>query len=364
MMIPFLDLRLINERFRSELDESIARVLDSGWYLNGVENDRFCDHFSSYCGARFSMGVANGLEAIKLIINAYGFSKGDEIIVPSNTFIASILAISDTGCTPVLVEPDERTYNIDPSLIEEKITSRTKAILVVHLYGQVAEMDPILEIASRHGLKVIEDAAQAHGACYEGKRTGNLGDAAAFSFYPGKNLGCMGDGGAVVTNDENLYKKVHALANYGSIVKYNHLYKGTNSRLDELQAAILNVKLRYLDEDNERRRSIARYYRNHIKNPRILLPHSENEAGHVWHVFVIRSAERDLLRQFLGDCGIQTLVHYPIPPHKQRAYSEWEGMSLPLTEKIHEEVLSLPISPVLSDDKAQRVVEAVNSFSV
>ena len=362
MKIKFLDLEKINNRFRSEIDQRIKNILDCGWYLQGKENEVFAKNFASYCGTKYAVGVANGLDALRLIINAYGFGAGDEIIVPANTFIATILAISDNGCTPVLIEPDINTYNINPNLIEEKITSKTKAIMVVHLYGQAVQMDKIREIAKKYNLKVIEDAAQAHGAYYENKRVGNLGDAAAFSFYPGKNLGCMGDGGAVVTNDETLYNKVKALANYGSDYKYHHIYKGLNSRLDEMQAAILDIKLKHLDDDNTRRRQIAKYYRENIKNPKIILPQTYNEESHVWHVFVVRCDNRDLLQKHLETNDIQTNIHYPTAPHKQLCYSEYAHLSLPITEKIHNEIISLPISPVMTDEEVKKVVEVVNAF--
>ncbi len=362
MMIKFLDLEKINNRFRSEIDARIKAVLDRGWYLQGREGETFAGHFADYCGADYALGVANGLDALKLIIKAYGFGPGDEIIVPANTFIASILAISENGCTPMLVEPDIATYCIDPDLIETAITPRTKAIMVVHLYGQAAPMEKILTLAKKHSLKVIEDAAQAHGAKYQGKRTGCLGDAAAFSFYPGKNLGAFGDAGGVVTNDRNLYEKVKAIGNYGSDYKYHHIYKGINSRLDEIQAAVLDVKLAYLDKDNARRREIARYYRDHITNPKIILPQTTDEASHVWHVFVVRCADREGLKNHLEANGIEPNIHYPTPPHKQGAYMELEHLSLPITEQIHREVMSLPISPVLTDEEVAKVVEVVNAW--
>lgn len=359
-MIRWLDLGKVNERFRTEIDARIKGVLDSGWYLQGKENERFCGHFATFCGTKCALGVANGLEALALIIRAYGFGVGDEIIVPANTFIASILAISQNGCTPVLVEPDPATYCIDPARIEAAITPHTKAIMVVHLYGQATPMQQVEEVAQRHGLKVIEDAAQAHGAMYRGKRVGNLGDAAAFSFYPGKNLGAMGDAGGITTNDTALYEKVKALANYGSDYKYHHIYKGTNSRLDELQAAVLDVRLSHLDADNTRRREVAHYYRQNITNPLISLPEVYDEEAHVWHVFAVRCKQRDNLQQYLKNHGIETNIHYPTPPHKQGAYSEWATRSYPITEQIHREVLSLPISPVLTDDEVQEVVSILN----
>ena len=361
-MIKFLDLHKINERFRTEFDEKIKSVLDSGWYLQGKENDRFSADFAAYCGTKYALGVANGLDALNLIIKAYGFGTGDEIIVPANTFIATILAISENDCTPVLVEPDIKTYCVNPDLIEEKITKKTKAIIVVHLYGQAVPMEKIWTLAKKYNLKIIEDAAQAHGATYQGRRTGNLGDAAGFSFYPGKNLGALGDAGGVTTNDEELYNKVKALANYGSDRKYHHIYKGVNSRLDEIQAGLLDIKLKYLDSDNDRRREIAKYYRENIKNPKIILPETYEEKAHVWHVFVIRTTERERLQKYLEENNIQTNIHYPTAPHHQGAYEEWKNLSLPVTEQIHREVLSLPISSVLTDEEVKEVVETLNAW--
>lgn len=361
-MIPFLDLHAVNERFRAEIDAKIKSVLDSGWYLLGEENNAFEKEFATFCGVKNAIGCANGLDALKLIIKAYGFKKGDEIIVPANTYIASILAISENGCTPVLVEPDIHTYNIDPLKIEEKITAKTKAIMVVHLYGQTTEMEKVLEIAQKYHLKVIEDSAQAHGAFYQGKRAGNLGDASGFSFYPGKNLGCLGDGGAVTTNDDELASKIRAIRNYGSHVKYQNIFIGMNSRLDEVQAAILSVKLKHIDQDNEKRREIARYYLAHIKNSLITLPKIKDEKSHVWHIFAIRAKERNRLQDYLTKCGIQTLIHYPIPPHKQVCYSEMNHLSFPITEEIHRTILSLPMSPTLSLEEAKTIVDVLNAF--
>ncbi len=361
-MIKFLDLEKINNRYRSEIDEKIKDVLDCGWYLQGKHNESFSKNFADYCGTKYSLGVANGLDALTLIINAYGFGSGDEIIVPANTYIATILAITENGCTPVLVEPDINTYNINPDLIEEKITAKTKAIMVVHLYGQSVQMEKIWGLAKKYNLKVFEDSAQAHGAFYQGKRVGNLSDASAFSFYPGKNLGCLGDGGAITTNDTDLYEKVKALANYGSDRKYHHIYKGINSRLDEIQAAILDVKLKYLDVDNARRREIAKYYRENIKNPEIILPQVCDEDAHVWHVFVVRTDARDELQKYLLENGIQTLIHYPTPPHKQVAYKEWNNLTFQITEDIHTTILSLPISPVMTDVETKKVVDVINEW--
>lgn len=361
-MVKFLDLHKINERYRSEIDRRIKAVLDSGWYLQGGENERFCKEFAEFCGVKYALGVANGMDALNIILKAYRFSEGDEIIVPANTFIASILAITGNGCTPVLVEPEINTYNINPSLIEERITGRTKAIMPVHLYGRLCEMDKILELADKYKLKVIEDAAQAHGALYKGKRAGNLGDAAAFSFYPGKNLGCIGDGGGITTNDEQLYLKMRAIANYGSNRKYNHIYKGFNSRLDEIQAAVLSVKLRGLDDDNAVRRDIARKYTKNIVNPQVVLPEDVNDAN-VWHVFPVRVKDRAGFIEHMAANSVETIIHYPTAPHKQPAYEEYSHLSLPISEQIHSEIVSIPISPVMTEEETDKVVEVVNSYS-
>lgn len=361
-MIKFLDLKKINERFRGEMDAAVKRVLDNGWYLLGQEIEQFEKEFAAYCGVKHCVGCANGLDALKLIIRAYGFGPGDEIIVPANTYIASILAISDNGCTPVLVEPKWETRLIDEDLIEQAVTPRTKAIMVVHLYGRAMEMTKVWAIAKRHGLKVIEDSAQAHGAMFNGRRTGNLGDASGFSFYPGKNLGCLGDGGAVTTNDAEIAAKVRALRNYGSDVKYHFPYRGTNSRLDEIQAAWLGVKLPHLDADNARRREIAARYCAEISNPLVDLPVNPNDESMVWHVFAVTCSKRDELQKCLAENGIQTVIHYPIPPHKQPCYAEWNGRSYPVTERIHREILSLPISPVLTDGEVGEVIRVVNEF--
>lgn len=362
MLINFLDLHKINERYRNEIDERIKQVLDSGWYLLGEQNKKFEENFAKYCGTKHCIGVANGLDALNLILKAYGYKEGDEIIVPSNTYIASILAITQNGCTPVLVEPDIKTYNIDPDLIEEKITPKTKAIMVVHLYGQAVEMEKIWQIAKKYSLKIIEDSAQAHGAYYKGKRTGSLGDASGFSFYPGKNLGCLGDGGCVTTDDDELAYKIRAIANYGSDYKYHHIFKGVNSRLDEIQAAVLDVKLKYLDEDNQKRREIAKYYRENIKNPRVSIPEIEDELSHVWHIFAVRADNRKKLQEYLTKNEIQTNIHYPVPPHKQDCYKEWRNESYPISEKIHKEVISLPMSPVMTESEIKRVVEVINKY--
>lgn len=361
-MIKFLDLEKINNRFRTEMNTRIKNVLDSGWYLSGKWNDIFSKNFAEYCGTNYAIGVANGLDALNLIIRGYGFGFGDEIIVPANTYIATILAISENGCKPVLVEPDINTYNINPENIEEKITPKTKAIIVVHLYGQSVEMSKIWDLAKKYNLKVIEDAAQAHGAIYDGKRVGNLGNVAAFSFYPGKNLGALGDAGGITTSDKDLFDRVKAIANYGSDFKYHHIYKGINSRMDEIQAALLDIKLQYLDNDNSRRREIAKYYRENIKNPYVILPKTYDEKSHVWHVFTIRTEKRDALCKYLNDNGIQTNIHYPTPPHKQNAYKEWNEQSFPITEEIHRTIMSIPISPILNDEEVKQIVEIINDW--
>lgn len=361
-MIKFLDLQAINARFKDEIAARFHAVTDSARYLLGEENAHFCRHFAEFCGTNYALGCGNGLDALRLIIQAYGFGKGDEIIVPANTYIATILAVTQNNCTPVFVEPDINTYCIDPDLIEEKITEKTKAILVVHLYGQACDMTKIWELAKKYNLKIIEDSAQAHGAYYQNKRVGSLGDASGFSFYPGKNLGCMGDGGAITCNDEELYLKVKAIANYGSHIKYHNIYKGINSRLDEIQAAVLDIKLKYLDEDNAKRRRIAEKYCTSIHNPAVILPQVKEKNSHVWHIFAVRSSKRDALQNYLKEKGIETLIHYPIPPHKQEAYKEYNALSLPITEKIHREVLSLPISPVLSENEAEFIIETLNNW--
>lgn len=362
MFVDFLNLAKINNRFRDEIDARIKKIQDKGWYLQGEENLRFSENFAKFCGTKYALGVANGLDALRLLIKAYDFEPGTEIIVPANTYIATILAISENSCRPILVEPSLDTYNIDLNKIESSITKRTRAIMVVHLYGQAVQMDKIWELAKKYDLKVFEDCAQAHGAYFKDKRVGNLSDAAAFSFYPSKNLGCMGDGGGITTNDEKIFEKIKALANYGSDKKYHHIYKGINSRLDEIQAAILDVKLKYLDIDNDVRRKIAILYRKNIKNPSILLPQIYAEESSVWHVFVIRTKKRDAFQQYLLNQNIQTIIHYPIPPHKQKAYNEMNNMSFPITEKIHKEIISLPISPVMAEEEVDYVINIVNKW--
>ncbi|MCH8902718.1 MAG: DegT/DnrJ/EryC1/StrS family aminotransferase [Bacteroidetes bacterium] len=361
-MIPFLDIRKINNEFQDELEEAVLRVVRSGWYILGDEVNGFEQEFASYCGTKYCVGVGNGLDALHLIFKGLELDPGDEIIVPANTYIATILAVSNNDLVPVLTEPTLDDYNIDINSIEEKITKKTKAILVVHLYGQTCEMDAIQELATKHKLILLEDAAQSHGAVYNGRKTGNLSHAAGFSFYPAKNLGALGDAGAITTNDDNLYEKLLAFRNYGSLKKYEHISKGVNSRLDEIQAAALRVKLKYLDKFNQARRNVAEFYQNNITNGKIILPKAKNPESHVWHVFTIRTDDRKALIQHLQDNGIGTLIHYPIPPHKQLAYKEWGNLSFPITEQIHNEIVSLPISPVLTEEEMGKVVEAVEKY--
>jgi dTDP-4-amino-4,6-dideoxygalactose transaminase len=357
-LIPFIDLKAPHEELRNELREAFERVLDSAWYIQGAELKLFEQEFASYCEVEYCIGVGNGLDALHLILRAYNIGMGDEIIVPSNTFIATWLASSYSGAMPIPVEPDARTYNINPELIEASITPRTKAIIAVHLYGQPADMDAINAIAKKHNLKVIEDAAQAHGALYKGRRVGSLGNAAGFSFYPGKNLGAIGDGGAVTTNDAELANKIHMLRNYGSNVKYQNEVKGYNSRLDELQAAFLRIKLKKLDEWNGRRRDIASQYLNKIADSNLILPFVPEWAEPVWHLFVVRDLMRDQLQRHLTELGVGTMIHYPIPTHMQPAYAElnYSRGDFPLTERIQSEVLSLPIGPHMTLEQIKMVI--------
>lgn len=365
-MIKLLDLKKITDKNSSEIHEAVSRVIDSGWYLQGVENQLFEKNYAKYIGTEYCIGVANGLDALRLILRAYimmgVMQSGDEIIVPANTYIASILSISDNQLTPVLVEPDIETYQIDENKIESAISSKTKGIMIVHLYGQCAYTNKIKRLCDKYNLKLIEDNAQAHGCKFEGRVTGSLGDAAGHSFYPGKNLGALGDAGAVTTNDKSLADVVRSLANYGSSQKYIFSYKGMNSRLDELHAAVLNVKLKYLDEDTKRRKEIAKYYIDNISLTGLVLPIVKDWDGHVFHIFTIRIANRDEFQQYLTNNGIQTLIHYPIPPHKQKAYNEWNNLSFPITEKIHAEELSLPISPIITNDEIQFIVKTINEY--
>jgi dTDP-4-amino-4,6-dideoxygalactose transaminase len=366
-MIKFLDLQKINSQYEAQFQQKMKLVLDKGWFILGNEVKTFESDFAAYCGTKYCLGVGNGLDALVLIFKAYiqlgKLQKGDEVIVPANTYIASILAILQAELVPVLVEPRLETYNIDPDLIQHKITSKTKAVLAVHLYGQLAEMEAIAIIAKQHNLLVIEDAAQAHGAENKKGKAGNLSDAAAFSFYPGKNLGALGDAGAVTTNDEALYKMIQSLRNYGSEKKYHNEFIGVNSRLDELQAAFLNVKLPCLDAENEQRHSIVKRYLTEIKNVKITLPVWDFSKNHVFHLFVIRTENRIVLQDYLKQHNIETLIHYPIAPHKQKAFKHWNDLSFPITEKIHHEVLSLPISPLLEDDEVDIIIKCINSWT-
>lgn len=367
-MIQFLDLHKLNARFEAEFQKAFKNFLDSGHYVLGNNVKTFEKSYADYCGTDFCVGISNGLDALILILEAYKIQgklkEGDEIIVPANTYIASILGITKAGLIPVLIEPDLKTFNIDSTKIEAAITPKTKAILVVHLYGQLAEMTEIQTIAKQHDLLVMEDAAQAHGATNsEGKKAGNLSDAAGFSFYPTKNLGALGEAGAVTTNDVNLAEIIRKLRNYGSSSKYVNQYKGVNNRLDEIQAAFLNVKLPTLDADNEIRRQIAKRYSREIKNPLLILPNYKSDESHVFHQFVIRTQHRAKLQAYLTENQIGTLIHYEIPPHKQEAYKEWNHLQFPITEKIHNECLSLPISPVMETADIETIIEVLNRFS-
>lgn len=366
-MIDYLDLKRINRSFEPQLSETVTRIVRSGWYLLGEENREFEKEFAAYCGTTGCVAVGNGLDALTLIFMAYCslgvMAPGDEVIVPANTYIASILAVQRAGLVPVLCEPDEDTCNIDPGKIAGQITEKTKAILVVHLYGRACRMDEIQALAREHSLKIVEDGAQAHGACDGGIRVGALGDAAGFSFYPGKNLGALGDAGAVTSCDEALVQRVRVLANYGSSKKYVHPFRGVNSRMDELQAAVLRLKLKRLDQDNEKRRQIARRYMNEIHGSGLLvLPKVEHPQTHVFHIFTVFSPQRDALQEFLRMKGIQTLVHYPIPPHRQDSMTEYADLDLPVTDRIHREELSLPISPEMTEQEVCCVIDAVNEF--
>lgn len=364
MTVSFLDLKSINLRLRDELHDAFDRVLQSGWVILGKELDAFEQEFAAYCNVTHCIGVGNGLEALHLVLRAWDIGAGDEVIVPSNTYIATWLAVSYAGATPVPVEPDPQTHNIDPQRIEAAITPRTKAILPVHLYGQPADMDPILAIAGKHGLKVLEDAAQGHGAEYKGRKTGGLGHAAGFSFYPGKNLGALGDAGAVTTNDDQLASRIRSLRNYGSKVKYVNDEKGFNSRLDELQAAFLRVKLKHLDTDNQSRKQLATFYLQALQGSGFVLPHVPQWAEPVWHLFVMRSQQRDALQKKLKESGIDTLIHYPIPPHRQQAYRELAAHQLPLADQLSREVLSLPLTPHMDRQHQRDVLNAISKSGI
>lgn len=368
MEIPFLSLKDVTALHSEEIHAAIQRVVDGGWYLQGKENESFEKNYSEYIGTKYTIGCANGLDALIWIFRAYielGVMKpGDEVIVPANTYIATILAITENGLKPILVEPRLNTLEMDDNLIEERFTERTKAICIVHLYGRNACTPKILELCKKYNLKLVEDNAQAHGCVYgpTGQRTGSLGDAAGHSFYPGKNLGALGDGGAVTTNDEKLATAIRALANYGSQKKYVFKYTGRNSRLDEIQAAVLNVKLKYLDRDNQHRKEIAKLYIEGIHNPLITQPDTLPQIQNVFHLFPILCERRDELQQYLKEHGIGTVIHYPIPPHKQECYKEWNSLSLPITEQIALQELSLPIGPALSEDEAMIVIKHINCF--
>ncbi len=365
-MVDFLNLKKINNRQKNELLTAIEKVIDSGWYIMGEELKAFEEEFSEYCQTNYALGVANGLDALTLVLRAWKemgkLKSGDEVIVQGNTYIASVLAITENDLIPVLVEPDEHTFNLSAKDIRAAISDKTRAILPVHLYGQISPMKEIMEIARENNLLVLEDCAQAHGAQIDGKRAGSWGDAAGFSFYPGKNLGALGDAGAITTNDIELYNILKALRNYGSEQKYLNIYQGVNSRLDEIQAAILRVKLKTLDNDVKIRQGIAQRYLSEIKNPLVELPYIENMENHVWHLFVLKTNQREELQRWLNKHNIQSLIHYPIPPHKQNAYNDMKELSLPLTESLHAKVLSIPMDPTMSDEDTNSVINALNGF--
>lgn len=368
LKVDFLNLKRINAQYRSELISVCEKVIDSGWYIMGSELTKFESDFADYCGVKHCIGVANGLDAITLTLRAWkelGYLKdGDEVLVPANTYIASILAITENKLCPVLIEPDLKTYNINLTEARNKITNKTKVILPVHLYGQISQMEEISLLAKEFGLLVLEDSAQAHGASINGRLAGAWGNAAAFSFYPGKNLGALGDAGAITTNDDDLGNTLRALRNYGSHKKYENLYQGVNSRLDEIQAAMLRIKLKYLDDDIAKRRHIAGEYENKINNALILKPYINQMCNHVWHLYVIRTQYRVQFQEYMARNGIQCLIHYPIPPHKQVAYKNWEHMSLPVTELVHNEIISIPMDPTMTEDEIQQVINVVNGFSL
>ncbi len=365
-MIPFLDLKSINAQHRQELIDAVTRVIDSGYYIQGAEVKSFEEEFAKFCGAKYAIGVANGLDALILTLRAWKelgkLKDGDEVLVPANTYIATILAITENRLKPVFVEPDENTHNLSYQRTASAITAKTRAIVVVHLYGRLAPMPELLALAKQHELLLLEDSAQAHGAELQGTRAGNWGHASGFSFYPGKNLGALGDGGAVTTNDQEMANVIRTLGNYGSEKKYENRYKGVNSRLDEIQAAILRVKLRYLRQEIESRRKAAEFYLENIVNDAVLLPHQALGQQHVWHLFVVRCKEREKFKAYLDSRGVQTLVHYPIPTHRQMAYREYANLELPITELLHSQVISLPISPVLDMESISAVAHIVNQF--
>ena len=366
MTVPFLSLKEVTEKYSEEIHDALSRVADSGWYLLGEENEKFEEDYAKYIGTKYCIGVANGLDALIWILRAYietgRLKAGDEILVPANTYIATILAITENNLVPVLVEPDAQTYQIDGNLIESKISERTKGIMIVHLYGRCAYTEQIAEICKKHNLYLFEDNAQAHGCLFGTKKTGSLGNAAAHSFYPGKNLGALGDAGAVTTDDEEIAKTIRALANYGSSKKYVFDYTGRNSRLDEIQAAILDAKLKHLEEDNARRKQVAKMYISGIKNPEIILPSVPDFNSNVFHIFPILLKKRDELQKYLEQNGIGTVIHYPIPPHKQKCYAAWNSLNLPITEMLHERELSLPIGPTITDEQVQYVIGMINNW--
>lgn len=366
-MIPFLNLQEINAQYQEELKAACSRVIDSGWYLNGNELNTFENEFSAYCATDYCVGVANGLDALTLTLRAWKelgkLKDGDEVIVQANTYIASILAITENNLTPILVEPNESTFNLCPNAVKQAITPKTRVILPVHLYGQISLMPELMKIAQKNDLLVLEDCAQAHGAAINGKKAGSWGHAGAFSFYPGKNLGALGDAGAVTTNDEELAKTIKALGNYGSSKRYEHKLKGVNSRMDEIQAAMLSVKLKYLDNEIKARQRVAQKYLAEINNPLVELPVVGEINSHVWHLFVIKTDQREKLASYLLDNGIETLIHYPTAPHKQGAYKEWNNKVFSISEKLHEQVLSLPISPVMTNKQAENIITVINKFS-
>ncbi len=366
MNVPFLSLKEVTDLHNKEINEAASRVVNSGWYLQGKENEQFEADYAKYIGSKYCIGVANGLDALIWILRAYielgRMKKGDEVIVPANTYIATILAITENGLTPVLVEPKYETLEIDDDLIESVITPRTKAIMIVHLYGRNAYTKKIGEICKKHNLYLFEDNAQAHGCLFEGQKTGSLGDAAGHSFYPGKNLGALGDGGAVTTDDKEVADTVRALANYGSKVKYVFDYTGRNSRLDEIQAAVLDVKLKYLDQDNDKRKKVAKLYYEGIKNPAVILPETKDFASNVFHLFPVLTEKRDELQQYLKSKEIGTVIHYPIPPHKQKCYEAWNGLSFPITERIHNSELSLPMGPAITEEQVRYVINTINEW--
>lgn len=364
MKVPFVTFKPLEKELDKDLRAAFERVYDRSWYIEGVEDEAFEKAFAEYCDSKYCVGVGNGLDSLFLALKAMGIKEGDEVIVPSNTYIATALAVTYTGATPVFVEPDIRTFNIDPTKIEAAITDKTKAIMPVHLYGQACDMDPIMEVAKKYNLYVVEDCAQAHGAKYKGKVIGSFGDAAGFSFYPGKNLGALGDAGATVTNNEELAKKVRALGNYGSDYKYHHIYQGNNSRLDELQAAFLAAKLPHLNKVNAERRKIAQKYLDGINNPEIILPFVPEYAEPVWHIFGIRCNRRDELEKFLNDAGISTNKHYPIPMHLQGCYADlgFKKGDYPIAEEISETELSIPMYYGMTDEEVQYVIDRMNEF--